>query len=92
MVTAIILLKVEREFINDVAEAMTNMDEISEVYSVGGRVDLVAIVRVPENDQLAKLVTSKMIGLKGIKDTETMVAFRAYSQHDLERMFSIGMD
>lgn len=92
MVTAIILLKVEREFINDVAEAMTNMDEISEVYSVGGRVDLVAIVRVPENDQLAELVTSKMIGLKGVKDTETMVAFRAYSQHDLERMFSIGMD
>ncbi len=92
MVSAIILLKIEREHINDVAEAMTNFDEVSEVYSVGGRVDLVAIARVEDNDQLATLVTNKMIDLKGILDTETMVAFRAYSQHDLERMFSIGME
>lgn len=92
MVTAIILLNVERPHINPVAEALTNMDEVSEVYSVGGRVDLVAIVRVDENEKLADLVTNKMIGLEGITDTETMVAFRTYSQHDLERMFSIGME
>jgi len=92
MVTAIISLNVERSQINPVAEALNNMDEISEVYSVGGRFDLVAIVRVKENDDLANLVTDKMIGLEGIQNTETMIAFRTYSHHDLERMFSIGMD
>lgn len=92
MVTAIIFLNVERSEINPVAEALNNMREISEVYSVGGRYDLIAIVRVNTNDQLADLVTHKMIDLAGIQNTETMIAFRTYSQHDLERMFSIGMD
>jgi len=92
MVTAIIFLNVERDEINPVAEALNNMREITEVYSVGGRYDLIAIVRVKTNDELAELVTNKMVELKGIQNTETMIAFRTYSQHDLERMFSIGMD
>lgn len=92
MVTAIIFLNIERSSINPVAEALNNMREITEVYSVGGRYDLIAIVRVSTNDQLADLVTHKMIDLEGIQNTETMIAFRTYSQHDLERMFSIGMD
>lgn len=92
MVNAIILLNVEKKHINNVAEAMTNFSEISEVYSVGGRVDLVAIARVEHNDDLADLVTRKIVELDGILNTETMMAFRTYSQHDLERMFSIGME
>ena len=75
MVTSIILMNVERALVNDVAEQLADRSEISEVYSVSGSYDLVAIVRVPRN---------------GITHTETMLAFRAYSRHDLEEMFAIG--
>ncbi len=92
MVTAIILLKVEHDKINMVAERLADMKAISEVYSVGGRYDLVAIVRVKENEELADVVTKQMIGLDGIRKTETMVAFRAYSRYDLEAAFSIGLE
>ncbi|HKJ32602.1 MAG TPA: Lrp/AsnC ligand binding domain-containing protein [Balneolales bacterium] len=92
MVTAIIFLNVERDQINDVAEKLIDMQGISEVYSVGGRYDLIAIVRLKKNEELADLVTNKMIQLKGIQNTETMIAFRAYSRYDLEHMFSIGLE
>ena len=92
MVTAIVLLNVEHSKVNDVAEKLAAMDGISEVYSVGGRFDLVALIRVAANEDLADLVTNHMRSLPGIEDTETMIAFRAYSKHDLESMFSIGMD
>jgi DNA-binding Lrp family transcriptional regulator len=92
MVTAIILLHVENAHINDVAEALADMSQVSEVYSVGGTVDLVAMVRVAANEDLADLVTRHMVQLEGIIDTETMLAFRTYSRHDLERIFSIGAE
>ncbi|HKJ66884.1 MAG TPA: Lrp/AsnC ligand binding domain-containing protein [bacterium] len=92
MVTAVILLNAERDKVNHIAETLADMQAISEVYSVGGRYDLVAIVRVQENEQLADLVTHEMSQLQGIVNTETMLAFRAYSRHDLEHMFSIGFD
>jgi DNA-binding Lrp family transcriptional regulator len=92
MVTAIIFLNVDRNQINDVAEKLTDMQGVSEVYSVGGRFDLIAIVRIKRNEDLADLVTNKMIKLKGIQNTETMIAFRAYSKYDLEHMFSIGLE
>ena len=63
---------------------------VSEVYSVAGRFDLVAIIRIRGNDGLADTVTNHMRNLKGILKTETMHAFRACSRHDLERVFSIG--
>lgn len=92
MVTAIILLNVENKSINNVAEALADMPHVSEVYSVGGTVDLVAIVRVRTNEELADLVTRHMVELDGILDTETLLAFRAYSRHDLESIFSLGME
>lgn len=92
MVTAIVLLNVEHSKVNQVAEALAAMEGISEVYSVGGRYDLVAMIRVGANEDLADLVTNQMRSLPGIEDTETMIAFRAYSRHDLESMFSIGME
>jgi DNA-binding Lrp family transcriptional regulator len=92
MVTAIVLLNVEHAKVNQVAEHLATMDGISEVYSVGGRWDLVALIRVAANEDLADLVTNQMRSLPGIEDTETMIAFRAYSRHDLESMFSIGME
>ncbi len=90
MVTAVILLKVARDRIGGIAEALADMEGVSEVFSVSGRYDLVAIARVGSNDDLAELVTGRMLKLEGIHDTETMLAFRAYSRHDLEGMFAIG--
>jgi DNA-binding Lrp family transcriptional regulator len=92
MVTAIILMKVQRDQINFVAQKLVEFDGISEVYSVSGQYDLVAIVRVANNDGLANLVTKKMIYLPGIQATETLLAFQAYSRHDLASMFSIGLE
>ena len=90
MVTSIILMNVERALVNDIAELLAGRDEISEVYSVSGTYDLVAIVRVAHNDDLATLVTEDLTKIDGIVHTETMLAFRAYSRHDLEEMFAIG--
>lgn len=92
MVSAIVLLKVKRAQINEVAQQLAELEGISEVFSVGGRYDLVAILRVRDNEQLAQLVTGRMHQVKGIADTETLIAFRAYSQHDLASMFSIGLE
>lgn len=91
MVTSIILINAERSKINEVAEQLAAMEGISEVYSVSGAYDLVAIARVPTNDDLANLVTKKMLALGAIVKSETMLAFKAYSRHDLETMFAIGM-
>jgi DNA-binding Lrp family transcriptional regulator len=90
MVNAIVLIGVERGKVNEVAEALADMRAISEVYSVGGRYDLVAIIRVKENEELADVVTKQISGVGGIAHTETMVAFRAYSRYDLDRVFSVG--
>ena len=87
MVTAIVLLNVERGQINDVAEALAGVPGIAEVYSVAGRYDLVAVLRVKTNEALADLVTSSIRDVAGITHTETLIAFRAYSRHDLEAIF-----
>ncbi|MBD3275449.1 MAG: Lrp/AsnC family transcriptional regulator [Candidatus Marinimicrobia bacterium] len=92
MVTAILLMKIQRTRVNEVAEKLVGMQGITEVYSVGGRYDLIAIIRVKENEALADLVTKKLAVVEGILDTETLIAFRAYSKHDLEHMFSIGFE
>ena len=92
MVTSIVLLKAERGKVNGVAEKLAEMSGISEVYSVGGRFDLVAIIRVKSNEDLADMVTKQMAKLEGIESTETLIAFRAYSRHDLEAMFSVGFE
>jgi len=92
MVTAIVLSDVERGKIGEVAEELADIQGISEVYSVSGRYDLAAIIRVKTNEELADLVTKHMLKVDGIQNTETMVAFRVYSRHDLDRMFSIGFE
>jgi len=90
MVTAISLLRCKRNRINAIAEALADKAGVSEVYSVSGGYDLVVMMRVEDNDALAHLITDEMSALDGIEHTETMLAFRAYSRHDLEEMFSIG--
>jgi DNA-binding Lrp family transcriptional regulator len=91
MVTAMVLIECEKGTINQTAQTLAEMDGISEVYSVAGRVDLVAIIRVRDNEGLAQIVTEKMLHVPGITHTETLIAFQVYSRHDLESMFSIGM-
>ena len=87
MVTAIVLLNVERGRINTVAERLAEIPGVSEVYSVAGRYDLVAMLRVKTNEALADLVATGIREVEGIEHTETLIAFRAYSRHDLERIF-----
>ncbi len=90
MVNAVILLQVEKSRVNDVAEQLTELPGISEVFSVAGHWDLIAIARVPSNEAVADAVTNHMLKIAGIVRTETLIAFRAYSRYNLERMFSIG--
>ncbi len=91
MVTAIILMNIEKKHINKVAEQLANTKGISEVYSVSGKYDLIAVLRVKSNDDLSDLVTKKLSEIDSVLKTETMLAFKAYSKHDLETMFTVGM-
>lgn len=91
MITALVLLTVSRDRVNEIAEKLAEMKGITEVYSIAGRYDLSVIIRAKDNDQLADIVTHHMLKVEGIITSETLVAFRVYSKHDLEGMFSIGM-
>jgi len=92
MVTSIILINVERSKINETAEELAATDGISEVYSVSGNYDLIAVVRVKSNEELSDLVTRNLLKIDSILKTETLLAFKAYSRHDLEAIFSIGSE
>ena len=92
MVTAIVFIRTEIHAINDVAEAVAGIDGVSEVYSVTGDLDLVAMVRVRSLDDVSTVVTDGIAQVSGIAATETHIAFRSYSRHDLESAFSIGLD
>jgi DNA-binding Lrp family transcriptional regulator len=90
MTTAIVMFNVERSKISSVGEQLAGIQGITEVYSVGGQYDFVAIIRLPKNEDLADLVTEKITKVEGITKTETMVAFRAFSKYDLAGMFDLG--
>jgi DNA-binding Lrp family transcriptional regulator len=92
MISSVVLLNVEHGRINEVGERLAELEGISEVYSVAGRYDLVAIVRVAQTEDLADLVTEQMLHVEGITNSETLIAFRVFSRHDLESMFSIGLE
>lgn len=92
MVTALILMNVRRDAINETAQALLELKGVAEVYSIAGEWDLAAMVRVRQNEDLADLVTGKLLKLDGIQKSTTLIAFRAYSNYDLERMFSIGFE
>lgn len=92
MVTAIVLINVQRGHVNDVAQELVGLDGITEVFSVAGRYDLVAILRTRDNERIAGLVTQEIMAIEHIAHTETLLAFQVYSDYDLARMFSIGLD
>ncbi len=90
VVTGIALINVEHGAVNSAAQALADIEGVSEVYSVSGNFDLVAMIRVRDNDNLARLMTDEIGQVPGITHTHTMLAFRAFSRHDLESMFSLG--
>jgi DNA-binding Lrp family transcriptional regulator len=87
---AVVLIRAAREELGTLGGRLAEVDGVSEAYSVTGEWDFVAIVRVPNAEQLATVVTESLAQLPGIVRTYTMTAFRAYSEHDLAAMFSIG--
>jgi DNA-binding Lrp family transcriptional regulator len=92
MITAIVMIDAATDSIPEVAEAVADLDGVSEVYSVAGDVDLIAVVRVREFEQIAEVVAGRINKVSGVLETDTHIAFRAYSRHDLEAAFSIGFD
>ena len=92
MITAIVMISVEADRIPEVAAELADLDGVSEVYSVAGDVDLIAVVRVREFDQIAEVIAGRLSKVPGVLHTDTHIAFRAYSRHDLETTFSIGED
>ena len=92
MVMAIVLIKAETSRIPELANQIAETAGVQEVFSVAGRHDLVAVVKVARNEDLAEVISDKMRHLEGIVETETMIAFRAYSKADLEAGFELGLD
>ena len=91
-VHAVVLIQCEIDEIPEAAQAIADLDGVSEVYSVAGEFDLVAIVRVPDHDDLATVIPGGIAKVEGVARTETLIAFQVYSRHDLERLFTIGFD
>jgi DNA-binding Lrp family transcriptional regulator len=90
VITAIVLINCATDSIPEVAQTLAELPGISEVYSVAGGVDLIAVVRVREFDQVAEVIAGGIAKTKGVLGTDTHIAFRAYSKHDLEETFSLG--
>jgi DNA-binding Lrp family transcriptional regulator len=87
---AVVLIEAERHALPTLGGALADIDGVAEAYSVTGEWDFVAIVRVADHDQLADVVTGRIGQLSGVSRTQTMVAFAAFSHHDLEALFSVG--
>jgi DNA-binding Lrp family transcriptional regulator len=90
MTHAVVLIEAERDTLSTLGGELADIQGVAEAYSVTGQWDFVAIVRVPDPEQLAEVVTDRIGALSGVARTQTMVAFAAFSRHDLEALFSIG--
>ncbi len=92
MVNAVVLVECEIDRIQEAAREIAGLDGVSEVYSVAGEVDLVAIVRVRVHEDLQRVIPEAMARVDGVARTETLIAFQVYSRHDLEALFSVGFE
>ena len=92
MITAVVLVTAAADAIPEIAEQVSQIDGVTEVYSVAGDVDLVAMVRVRAHEELADVIAGRLSKTPGILSTQTLIAFRTYSKHDLEAAFSLGFD
>ena len=92
MITAIVMVRAAVDRIPEVAQAIADLDGVSEVYSVAGDVDLVAMVRVRRHEDLADVIAGRLNKVDGVRETQTHIAFQAYSRHDLDATFSLGVE
>jgi DNA-binding Lrp family transcriptional regulator len=92
MITAIVFVKADVARIPEVAEQIAAIEGVSEVYSVTGQIDLITLVRVRSHEDVAAVVADRLNKVSGVLSTETHIAFRTYSRHDLESAFSLGLD
>jgi DNA-binding Lrp family transcriptional regulator len=92
MITAIVNVNAAVDRIPEVAQAIADLDGVTEVYSVAGDVDLVAMVRVRRHEELAEVIAGRLNKVAGVLSTQTLIAFQAYSKHDLEATFSLGIE
>ena len=92
MISAIVLINAEVDKIPEVAQAIAELEGVSEVYSVAGDADLIAMIRVKEHEQLNDVIADQLNKVHGVIGTNTHIAFRTYSRHDLEAAFSLGLD
>jgi DNA-binding Lrp family transcriptional regulator len=92
MTTAIVLIKSQTDQVSALAQGIVELDGVSAVYSVAGQYDLVAVVQVRDSEELAAVITDRIRKLSGIVDSTTLIAFRAYSQRQVESGFSLGLD
>ena len=92
VISAIVLINAEVDRIPEVAQAIAELDGVSEVYSVAGDADLIAMIRVKEHEQLNDVIADRLNKVQGVIGTNTHIAFRTYSKHDLEAAFSLGLD
>lgn len=92
MVTALVLMNVARDQVNTTAQDLLKIPGVSEVYSVTGEYDLVAVLHLAQYEDLADVVTGHMVTLPAITRTQTMMAFKAYSREDLEQAWDIGVE
>lgn len=92
MITAIVLITADVDRIPEVAQEIADLDGVTEVYSVAGDADLIAMVRVRQHEDLADVIADRLNKVDGVTGTSTHIAFRTYSRHDLEAAFSLGLD
>jgi DNA-binding Lrp family transcriptional regulator len=92
MISALVLMNVQRNAVNATAQALLEIPGVAEVYSVTGEYDLVAILRLARHEDLSEVVTERMTKIPGIIQTRTMIAFKAYSREDLEQAWDIGVE
>jgi len=92
VVNAVVLVACEIDEIPEAAQSLADIEGVSEVYSVAGEWDLVAVVRVPRHEDLERVIPGGMAKIEGVVRTETLIAFKVYSRHDLEAMFSVGFE
>jgi DNA-binding Lrp family transcriptional regulator len=90
MTHAIVLIEAERDAMATLGSDLAALEGVGAAYSVTGDWDFVVILHLERHEQLAEIVTSKLTSLPGVLKTQTMVAFEAFSRHDLESLFSIG--
>lgn len=92
MISAIVLIKADVSRIPEAAEAIAEIEGITEVYSVTGNIDLIAVARVSKHEDFADVIADRLNKVEGVQETETHIAFRTYSTEDLEAAFSIGLE